>query len=337
MLRTRWSVVLYAGLICCIGCDPQKAINKIFVDQGLTLLKPARSYIALGGVVVLPRHGRMQYLDPYDSMNPANGASTDFQAVIQKQVNATATGADVSAALGSLVALPIGFKFSNNSQVQLAQINASGTRYTTQMMASLVKQSATESAIRPLLDSGSRVFVIQELYSSTGMSVKSSNGLGLEASYGGSGSIPTCSASKADPQAAPSSPGASNSETQPTPQEANPSQPKPAPATPTPSPKPAVPASTQKSSTGSPASPSMSVSVGVCRASSAELSFTSTNPVPFAVRLNEVYAAPGNVLAIKMTDFKLPNNALGDESQVAATVLVNARDPTIDPVHIKHQ
>lgn len=334
MSRTRWNVVSFAVLVCCVGCDPQKAINKIFIDQGLTLLKPARSYIALGGVVVLPKHGRMQYLDPYDSMSAANGASTDFQAVIEKQVNATATGADVSAALGSLVALPIGFKFSNNSQVQLAQINASGTRYTTQMMASLVKQSATESAIRPLIDSGSRVFVIQELYSSTGMSVKSSNGLGLEASYGGAGSIPTCTVGNANPPTAPSGSGASSSDTQPKSQDSNSGKAKP--ATAAASPKPATAASTQTPSTGSSASPSMSVSVGVCRASSSELSFTSTNPIPFAVRLNEVYEASGNVLAIKMTDFKLPNNALGDESQVAATALVNKSDPTIDPVHIQH-
>ena len=45
------------------SCDPQKDALKLFQQQGLTVLEPARDYIALGGIFVVPSSGNPVYLD----------------------------------------------------------------------------------------------------------------------------------------------------------------------------------------------------------------------------------------------------------------------------------
>jgi hypothetical protein len=50
---------LLLSLLLFPGCDPQKEALQLFTHQGLTVLQPARDYIALGGIFVLPIESRI--------------------------------------------------------------------------------------------------------------------------------------------------------------------------------------------------------------------------------------------------------------------------------------
>jgi hypothetical protein len=67
-------IVVFAGIILVSCDDPEQAAMKVFTDQGLVLLRPARDYVKVGGIVVLPKNGQPEYLDPYNdvSSNPKN-------------------------------------------------------------------------------------------------------------------------------------------------------------------------------------------------------------------------------------------------------------------------
>jgi hypothetical protein len=313
--------LLSIPLLC--SCDPQKDALNLFTQQGLTVLKPARSYIALGGIFVLPKHGTPEYLDPYDSLPGTD--PNPFNAVVMQQSSNNAVGlAAAVGTLGGLVTIPAGLKFSYSKQVQLAQIDTSGTRYTSQMVAALIQKPQTSSAIQSQLTGGNRVFIVQEIYTGKSLSLKSSDSTGLAAAIEGAASIPSCSSTtSASTTPAKTTPGATTPGAT-TPGATTPAKGKASTTKPT--------ATTGGGTAGAAGSTNVGISVGACWSDAATLSFQSTTAIPFAVRLNEVVDGPGQTLQIKVTGFKLPNTALGNED-VAATVLINANDPTLTGTH----
>lgn len=50
-------ILFLAGIILVSCDDPEKAAMQVFTDQGLVLLRPARDYVKVGGIVVLPQEG----------------------------------------------------------------------------------------------------------------------------------------------------------------------------------------------------------------------------------------------------------------------------------------
>ena len=317
VIRALLLLTMVAVLALNLACDdPQTAIFRIFARQGLTLLQPARDYITIGGIVVLP-HGSntLQYLDPSDSLIPAAGTSTNFQAVIANQTDTTTTAAQVAFALTKIISLPIGFSFNNGPQtVKLTQINASGQRYTSPMISTLLKKHDTAEEINRRLNEHDRVFVIQEVYTATSLSVSASSNMALQANVGGSPVNKQCGTGQ---QAGGQQTGGTQAGgqqaggTQVGGQQAGGQQ----------------TGGTQAG--GQQTGGQQGVAVDVCRNTDAELSFTSQTAIPFAVRLNEVQPGPGGVLQVKLTDFHLPNLALGNSSDVAATALIDAGNPTI--------
>jgi hypothetical protein len=198
-IRITSALSVIAILLLC-SCDPQAAVLKLFTAQGLTVLEPARSYIALGGIFVISKNGTPIYMDPSDSLPATAGAASKFDAtILQESGDKTAAFDAAVGTLGALVAIPAGLKFSHSAQVQLGQIDASGSRFTTQQSAALIKMPATKEAVHGQLDGGggNRVFVVQEIYTAKSLSVKSSSSTGLAAAIEGAASIPNCS-SKAD-------------------------------------------------------------------------------------------------------------------------------------------
>ena len=208
------------------------------------------------------------------------------------------------------------------------------------MVTALVAKPSTGQAIKDQLEdaqhnkTSNRVFIIQEIYTGKGFSVKSSSGVGLAASIEGSASIPSCSSSSSGTPAAATG-AKSGTGTGAT-----------APATGTPTgnaassgAKGAVPGSGQKtgaatvgssdsasggSGTNSGSASNVGISVGACWSSSATLSFQSDTAIPFAVRLNEVVLGPGDNLQVKITGFKVPTKAMGGGNKdVAATALID--------------
>jgi hypothetical protein len=349
-LRILCRFSLLSALVLC-SCDPMKDALSLFTQQGLNVLKPARDYIALGGIFVIPKKGTPSYLDPYDSLPGPSGAVTNFRAIVMQQSANNSVGLDAAVGtLGGLVPIPAGLKFSHSKQVQLAQIDASGTRYTSQMVAALIRMPSTSGAIQAQLTGGNRVFVVQELYTGKSLSVKSSDSTGLAAAVEGAASIPDCSSATGDA----TTPSATKPAATPpaaTPPAATPPATPPAttppattpPATTPPATTPPAGSKSAKTTTGGKtgtttpgAGTSVGISVGACWSDAATLSFQSTNAIPFAVRLNEVVAGPGNLLQVKVTGFKLPNTALGNED-VPATVLINPDDPTVSKlIHKAH-
>ncbi|HZL29297.1 MAG TPA: hypothetical protein VFC39_22425 [Acidobacteriaceae bacterium] len=337
------------------GCDPTTAIYKIFSDQGLTLVKPARSYIQIGGLVILPKGtNQLLYQDPWDVIDQAAGQnatppSTDFSAVIMSQSDKSASGVDFKAVLAQLVSLPLGFDLSHNRSLTLGQIQANGTRYTTPMMAALVAKPNTATALRDRLNEGSRVFVIQEVYTGTSLSVTSGSGTNISASLGSGGPVPSCilpdsgsgtggAAGKSGATGTTGTTGASGAK--------GATGATGAPgitvaagstgatiaiatgATGATGTSGATGASGATGKTGATAATIAGIggmSAGVCFANAATLSFTSTTPVPFAVRLNEVTLVGGTTPAIKYTGYKLPNGALpASDPEVENSIAINS-------------
>ncbi len=360
----RFVVAIGISLVTLVACDLQKAALKIFTNQGLTVLQPARDYIALGGIVVLPKKGRPQYIDPYDTLSGSDGTYSNFSAVIQQQTQNQSTGIEAAVGtLASFIPVPAGLNFTTGQQVQLAQIDSGGTRLTTQDVLALLRKSATGTAIIAQLQAqpGNRVFVVQEVYTAKSMDLKSSSNLALDASYAGGGSLPTCNASPAAASdtnnsnsnqpsgtgnnvvAAASNTGAKAG----TAANANPStgsspttsgsasSAHAAPAGSTSSAGAATGAASPNTNAASGSGGGVGISVGVCRASQFEISFQSQTAIPFAVRLNEVQLKPGGLLDLKYTNFTIPGTLGG--GKVDATATIDQAFPMLEEMeHVQH-
>ena len=70
--KVRFTISVALAIVLCACDSVDTAAKKILADQGLTLLQPARDYIALGGIVTLSG-GKFQYEDPYDTLPNDNG------------------------------------------------------------------------------------------------------------------------------------------------------------------------------------------------------------------------------------------------------------------------
>lgn len=359
--RTVATACLGTAVLALSSCNPQQDALKLFTAQGLTVLEPARDYIALGGLFIVPKQGAPAYLDPYDTLTGTDGTSTPFKSVIMQQSSGKSAGLKAAVGtLGGLVPIPAGLDFSTTKQVQLAQIDASGTRYTSQMIAGLLKKPATNDAITAQLSGGSRIFIIQEVYTSKSLSVKSSSNDSLGASVYGGTSLPKCSDASATGSSTgsttaptgstdtstPAGTGTTNSGATPSGGAASSSSIRSA-TSPSGSSAGTIKSSaggaagthaaTTSTTTGTPGSgasasgggtSNVGISVGACWASSSTLSFQSTAFIPFAARLNEVVSGPGGLLQVKVTGFKLPNQALG-ANDVQATAFVDPDNPVL--------
>jgi hypothetical protein len=330
LLGSRLFFVIAVSLLVIVGgCDSvDKAAKKIMADQGLTLLQPARDYIALGGIVSVPGSGRAQYEDPYDTLPNENGTYSSFNAIISQNAKNQSIGIDAAVgSLGNFVTLPasISGAVNHTSSVKLSQIDTGGTRYTTQKIAALLKRTATSDAIKADLLSGVRVFVIQEVYTATSFSITSSNSTSIAAAAGGSAPSPQCSAtgtggsgtgSSGTSGSGKGSSGTSGSEKggSGTSGSGSGSSGSGSSGTGSSGTSSSGTSSSGTSSSGTSSSGSAPISLGLCWGGNSSLSFTTDHPIPFAVRLNEVVVGPGGVLQIKKGNFKLPLNTLGSDS-----------------------
>ena len=167
-------------------------------DQRLTLIEPARDYIALGGIVTLDNgNTKFQYEDPYDTLPGDNGTYTPFNAIVAQNTHNQSIGIDV--AIGStsnVVALPaaISGAVNHSSSVKLTQIDTGGLAIPP-VIAALLGRQATRDAIKADLQANLRVFVIQEVYTANSFSISSSSSTSIAAAAGGNAPSPQCSTS----------------------------------------------------------------------------------------------------------------------------------------------
>jgi hypothetical protein len=341
MLRNKLRFTVAVSAVVIIGgCDSiDKEAKKIMADQGLTLVEPARDYIALGGIVTLGK--KLQYEDPYDTLPNDNGTYSSFSAIVSQNTQNQSIGIDLAlGTIANVVTLPasVSGAVNHSSSVNLSQIDTGGTRYTTQKVAALLQKQATNDATKADLQAGLRTFVIQEVYTATSFKITSSNSTSIAAAAGGSAPKPQCSetdtsGSKNSDSASATSgnTGSGNSGT------ANSKSGSPE------SPSPGAPSagtgsknssgsgsgnsgssnsgSAKTGSSGNSGSGSAPMSMGTCWTGNSSLSFTTARPIPFAVRLNEVELGPGGVVQVKKKDFRLPLNTLGGDNVTNSVTL----------------
>lgn len=166
-------------------CDPQSTGLQILTKQGLTLLRPARDYVRVGGIVVKAGNGRAQYLDPFDPVSEVPGTTVPFRAVILRETRQrTSSLGTVIQGLAAIVPLPVGLTYDAAQEVALSQINASGARLPTAELRRLIGSQDTKKVLFAELQKRQRVFVVQELYATTELEITSHVGNQLNVTYG---------------------------------------------------------------------------------------------------------------------------------------------------------
>jgi hypothetical protein len=320
-------VALVIATTCFTACDdPQKAILKVFTDEGLSLLEPARSYIKLGGIFAVPKHGQIVYFDPYDTIPSDPGTATDFSAIVEKQSTSQSTGISVAMSLlAQLIKLPVGLTFDTSKTVKLDQIDTGGTRYSSDKIDALLASANTAKKLNSLLGSndGTRVYLVQELYTAKSLSITTTDNTSLSASLGAAGKVPSCSSGSNSGSTTKPTTGANQATGNASTNGSNAGNSSSNQATKT---KTNSTTKSQQNPTNS--SSSKGVSFGACHDVDSSLSFTSKTDIPFAVRLNEIYIAPDKTLSVRVNGFTLPNHALGTTDTKAST-WIDPNSPTL--------
>ncbi len=173
------------------GCNPEQATLNLFRRQGLNLLKPARDYIKVGGLMVKGK--RVDYIDPFDAPPGNTGGGSAFTAIILTEARQSTAGFDL--AVGMVRALLPGsadVAGESNTQLKLDQINATGKRLTYQELDDLLLQPATAAQIRTELKQGREVFFVQEVYSAEEVQVSASDRRALRVKYGDGSAVRDC-------------------------------------------------------------------------------------------------------------------------------------------------
>jgi len=332
------SVVLF-GLIVLGACDPQQQAMKIFTDQGLVLLQPARSYITPQGIVILPKKGRPKYYDPLDAdLGTDNGTEiSNFSAIVAQETKNQSSALDIALGLlGKLIKIPAGLKYNGSQTVTLDQIDAGGSRLATNKMLTLLKATNTHKflvdALTPVSGQPTnRAFIVEEVYTTKSLSLKTTSNTALQASYGGSGgSLPSCTQGNQNQnQNQPNNKNGTGSPSGSKPSDSskgplvnnmfgndsfveNDSQ-----------------AQNSDNQTGNTnannkGSDSNGITVGACRNTEFDLTLKSDNPIPFAVRLNEIQLNAAGEPELKLGQFKFPPNSLGTGDVEARTAFVDS-------------
>jgi len=281
--------------------DPDRAALKLFSDQGLTILQPARSYVRAGGLVVLPQRGRPEYLDPLDVVASDDGTYVDFNASsrVRLRINQLARcrpqltrKSRITSGWCHIQRRPRGAGISNRYEWQ-APPYWKGKRLN-RRKGDRRRNSPAARAREPCVCRAGNLH-------SCSMTLTSSSKTTLDASYGAKGTVPGC-ASVVGPDKTNAKPSTSQTSTQ----DSVGTSEKNSDAASTSNGKVAQSNATarQKSTTAKPSGVGdgkdkgdQGESVGVCRNTAYSLTFKSKTDIPFAVRLNEIAPQRGDSLS----------------------------------------
>lgn len=183
MRRLAVAAAIGLAVIVSSACDPDKGVRKIFESQHLHVLIPLRSYIEVGGLVVVPKGGDPYYYDRLDTIpNTASDMVVDFNGVIGSQSRRQTAGfGAVLRELQKLVNAPVSFRFEAKQDVEMGQIDSSGTRLKIPAAQSLVQTGETKKWItQELARKSSKVYVVLEVWKARTLSVRASRGFELK-------------------------------------------------------------------------------------------------------------------------------------------------------------
>jgi hypothetical protein len=188
-------IVLGAASVSTQACDPEKATLELFRRQGLNLLKPARDYIDTGGLVVRRGKGPLEYIDPLDLEHASSVGDDAFAATILSEARKSTARFEFALNLIKQI-LPGSLDVAGESERELTldQIDATGKRLPDGAVKTLIQRQATAAEINDDLKQGLDVFVVQEVYSATGMQVSASDKKALSVKYGSGAEVQACPA-----------------------------------------------------------------------------------------------------------------------------------------------
>jgi hypothetical protein len=311
------SVVALQARAC---ADPEAAAIGIFKRQGITLLKPARSYVAPGGIVTVTNAGP-RYDDPFEPVPQKD--NQPFTATVMAETKDQTTKFDVALSkLGGIVPLPIAAGATSAFDVSLGQIDTKGTRIPSDKLKSLARSPQTSAEVKRAISSRARVFIVQDVYTGKSLTLTSRTSGALGGAVGAQ-SVPACApanGSGSKPTDGTADKGPSNKDTK--------GSASPAAAAGETQNKPANGANAAAAATGDKAKDDGPVvSVSMCREGNFSLKFQSDTDVPFAVRLVELVASKDGIIDFKPGASNTPGNLGG--ATAAPAGFVDQQNPTI--------
>jgi hypothetical protein len=190
-------ILAMSGALAAQGCNPEAAAMKIIREQGLVVLKPARSYIRVGGIVSVKQNAP-RYRDPLDPVPTDNNPDSNVRQIVMAQSAKSSTNVGLALkGLGSIIPIPVGLNVGADRQVSLAQTNTSGVRIPSAALDAQILKPNTAAKIRELLNGGSKVYLVEEVHSGTSIDLAASNKTALIVSLGGA-ALEQCGAAKED-------------------------------------------------------------------------------------------------------------------------------------------
>lgn len=310
------SVVVASASLYAQSCDATAAAAKVFKDQGLVVLKPARTYVKPGGLVSL-KGDAARYRDPADPVPTDPKVATPFSATIMSETRGKTTGfGSAISAISSFVTAPLGLKFNSSSQVSLAQIDATGVRLIDDAVeAQIAKPRIAAKLMEWITVDDADAFIVQEVYLAKSLDLSASTTGALDVTFGDGKAPGTCAAkpsaqsgtSGKQPAAPSSGVGGGNS-------------------------TPASPASVASAEAAKQEAAKSGASIGVgvelCKTSDSKLRFETGSHIQFAVRLVQIEFRDKR-LRVKEGKFKFPNS-LGN-SKVERITAVPREALTLEP------
>jgi hypothetical protein len=279
------------------GCNAQSAAYSLFTKQGLNLLRPARDYIQPGGMVFVPKKGNPEYEDPKDDVASEKGNLTDFRASILEETANKKAGLGAALSLATtIVPMPISAGAQSGQQVSLKQIDTTGVRLNTDALDRLIGAPNTSKAAAEELQSGMRVFVVQEIYKATSLDLHAEDDKAFNLHFNDGKAVADCklAGQSSDTKSNTTTKGnkSSSSGTNTTDSSSTGS------ASKAESAGSAATDSNGQTKTNSPSSAQSKLGAGIalCVADDYTLKLQTKDPIPFAVRLAELKLSGGTVV-----------------------------------------
>ena len=119
----------------------------------------------------------------------------NFSAIVAAEQRGTGVNFDLALTLVSnMIPLPVGLDVANERHAKLSQIDSTGRRLQTLAVKSLIKKPGTQQTVLEELGrkDGTRMFVVQEVYSSKGLTLTSDEKTKLGVTVGAGQAVPAC-------------------------------------------------------------------------------------------------------------------------------------------------
>ncbi len=282
--RASIACLLLLAVSSCTSGEIQLAAEKIFNRYGLTMLEPARDYIAPGGIVIGPQDfsaGSAQYFDPPSSVPLQKGNFVQFKAIFAELASQGSTKLSIAVSLlKKIIFLPVGLRVGTDSDVKVSQIDSSGMRMRTDAVAGYLQNSDVAKTINgALMNATTHAFIVIEVCKAKGMDIESTTSADFDVTLGQGAKVSDCSSSTKSASGGNSQAAAADA------------------------------TQNQQDQGGS------GVAAAVCRSSKGSLKFSTDSEIPFLVRLAEIEKDSGGMLGIKTSSFKFPKGLGASEGE----------------------